>query len=124
LDLQINILRGTTKALCDSTQLDSTLDLQLIFLEEQQCQNMCTCLCLKQEKRQESMLKEIIIFKDTLLESSAAICWGDGIFSFLKKRSLIILLITLLQSFRLRTLLKSVVKSIGKYTTPVKLLIK
>jgi hypothetical protein len=32
------------------------------------------------------MPKEIIIFKEeTLLESSAAICWGDGIFSFLKK---------------------------------------
>jgi hypothetical protein len=30
-------------------------------------------------------LKEIIIFKETLLESSAAICWGDGSFSFLKK---------------------------------------
>jgi hypothetical protein len=36
-------------------------------------------------KKQEPILKEIIIFKGTLLESSAAICCGDGSFSFLKK---------------------------------------
>ncbi len=56
-------------------------------------------------------LKEIIIFKETLLESSAAICWGDGSFSFLKKDDKS-LLIALLQSLRFRILFNNSFKFI------------
>ncbi len=47
--------------------------------------HVLACHWNKQEKKARVYAQEIIIFKETLLESSAAICWGDGSFSFLKK---------------------------------------